>query len=349
MISPFGRLAFDTELEETDTEFGFIWIHVDGNYLLCTPDDQFKSVPEVVIDTLRAKSTEQPVEELIDEAVEKDAGAAETIREMYERGFLREGAPVERVHPPEDISLWPRVVGVGVLLCLTGVLWVDVLSALAGPIIENPLSYLLGPAIFAIPLILGAVAVHEFGHYYASWRQGVDPSFGASVINGVIPAVVTRTHGGWQLPRNRRMWNTLAGPTCGLVWTLGVFALYYTVLSHPGVAIAGIICFNLQFASLLPIYHGDGYLLMTDFLDEQNLRTRGLADLERRRPTWAAAYAALSYGVVIVAFFVNLVIGYLVGDVLGAAIVLCLTITIYLESRLGMFARLRNTLASLGG
>jgi hypothetical protein len=349
MFSFTERTPLETEVEKADTKYGFTWVSIDGTYRIRTPDKQFKEVPKVVIDTLRERSSDTSIEKLIAETAEQDADAADKLREMHEEGFIRDGAPVERVLPPDDIRLWHRALLVAVLLCLGGVLWVDALSTLAQPILDHPYQYLLDSVPLAIPLILCSVVVHEFGHYYAAWKQGLDPSFGASVINGVIPAVVTRTHGGWCLPRNRRMWNTLAGPAFGLVWTLGVFGAYNTVFPHPGLGLAGVICFNLQLFAVIPLFHGDGYLLMTDFLGERNVRTRGLDDLRNGRPTWQAAYAALSYGVVIIEFAVSLIVGYVLGDFWGAGIALCLTVAIYLESWLGIVDRLRATVPPFRG
>lgn len=347
---PFtDRTPLETEVEKTDTQYGFTWVTIDGTHRIRSPDDQFKQVPKVVIDTLKEKSADTSIGELIAETDEQDSGAAAVIREMYENDFIREDAPVERLLPPDDIRLWHRALGVASLLGLTGLLWVETASRLAQPFLDHPIHYLLNAAPVLIPLVVCSVVVHEFGHYYTAWKQGLNPSFGVSVINGVVPAVVTRTHGGWSLPRNRRLWNTLAGPTFGLVWTLGMFTLYYTLWPHPGVAVAALFCFNLQFAALNPLFHGDGYLLMTDLLDERNVRTRGITDLRERRPTWQAAYAAISYGFVIAGFFVDLVIGYLLGDFTGLGIVLIVTISIYAESRLNVVSRLRTVLPSSGG
>lgn len=349
MFSLTDRTTLETEVEQTDTRYGFTWVSTDGEYRIRSPDDTFKQVPKVVVDTLKERATDTSIDELIAETDQQDSGAAAILREMYENDFIREDTPVERVRPPDDIRLWHRALGVGVLLCLTAVLWVETASRLAQPFVDQPIHYLLTAVPAVLPLVVCSVVVHEFGHYYTAWRQGLNPSFGTSVINGVLPVIVTRTHGGWSLPRNQRMWNTLAGPTYGLVWTLVVFALYYTLLPYPGIAVAALLCFNLQFAALNPLFHGDGYLLLTDLLNERNIRTRGITDLRERRPTWRAAYAAVSYGFVVVAFLVNLVIGYVLGNVTGLAIVLCVTLAIYAESRLDVVGRLRTVLSPFGG
>lgn len=349
MFSLTDRTRLETKVEKTDTRYGFTWITIDGKYRIRTPDKQFKEVPKVVVDTLKEKASDTSIEELIAATAEQDAGAADVIREMHEEGFIREDAPVERVHPPDDIRIWHRALGVGVLLCVAGALWIETVSRVAGPIVDHPFQYLLDGVPVLIPVVFCSVVIHEVGHYYTAWRQGLNPSFGTSVINGVVPAVVTKTHGGWSLPRNRRMWNTLAGPAYGLVWTLGTFALYYAVWPHPGVAVAGLLCFNIQFAALNPLIHGDGYLLMTDLLDEQNVRTRGITDLRKRRPTWQAAYAAISYGFAIVGFVINLAVGYYVGDVLGSLIILCALVVIYAESKFNLVDRVRTGLSPFGG
>lgn len=346
---PIGEpTTLETVTELEDTRYGFTWVHVDGKHLLRTPDDQFKEVPVVVVETLRENAPDTSIAELIADTERRDAEAAAVLREMHEEGYVREGAPVERVIPPDDVRLWPRALGVGVLLCVAGVLFARTVLALAEPVAENPIRYLLGTVYLSIPLIVGSVAVHEYGHHRTARKQGLDPEFGVSVVNGVIPAVVTRTHAGWCLPRNRRMWNTLAGPAYGLVWTVAVFGLYFTVAPHPGIAIAGVMCFNLQFAALMPIFHGDGYLLLTDFFDARNLRTRGIADLKRGRPTWAATYVVLSYGLVIVHTVVNLVVGYFVGEMQGVAVIVVLAVSIYVGRYLGILERLRSLASPFG-
>lgn len=345
MFGSSGGTTLETEQESADTEYGFTWVHVDGNYLIRSPDDQFKEVPEVVIRTLKEKASELSIDELVAEVAGQDPAAGDVLREMRDGDYIREGAPVERVHPPDDIRLWPRALGVGLLVCVAGLLWFQTLTTMLETFIKEPFRYLVEVAVISVPLVVGSVVVHEYGHYRAASKQGLDPSIGFTVINGVFPAVVTRTNGGWALPRNRRMWNTLGGAALGFPWTIGVFALYYTVLPHPGIAVAGIISFNLEAATLIPIFHGDGYRLMTDLVGDHNVRTRGLSDLRNVRPSWAAAYALFSYGFAITVFAVQLVVGYKLGQFPGAVLILALVALIYAESRVGVVSQLRGNLA----
>jgi predicted transcriptional regulator len=347
MFSFIERTTLETEVEETDTQYGFTWIHVDNKYRLRTPEKQFKEVSRVVIDVLKEKSSDTPITELIAKTNEQDSEAANVLQKMHEKGFVREGAPIKRIRPPNDIRLWHRALGVALLLCLTGVLWLHALSTLVQPISGNSIRYLLDAVPIAIPLIFCSVVVHEFGHHHTAWKQGLDPSFGISVINGVIPTAVTRTHGGWCLPRNRRMWNTLAGPAYGLIWTFGIFALHYTVVPSQTLVFAGVFCFNLQMYALIPLFHGDGYLLMTDFLEQQNLRTQGIKDLQDRRVTWSATYAALSYGFAIIGLILSLLVGYHIGDGLGVGLTLGIIVAIYVESYFEILNRLRKVFSAI--
>lgn len=348
MLPLTDRITLETDVEESDTRFGFTWLRVDDEYRIRSPDNEFKQVREVIVDTLKERATDTPIEELLAEVDEHDAEAAGRLREMYEGDFIRDDAPVERVQPPEDIRLWHRALAVGVLLCATGALWVVTLSRLAQPFVDHPFRYLFEAIPVLIPVVLCSVVIHELGHYYVAWKQGLSPSFGTAVVNGVLPAIVTKTHGGWALPRNRRMWNTLAGPAFGLVWTLLVLLGYYTLVPHPGVAVAGVLCFNIQFMALNPLVHGDGYLIMTDLLGEQNVRTRGIAHLKQGRPTWLAAYAAASYGFVVVGLLVDAVLGYIVGEWAGSVFILGMSGAIYAESRYGFVGRLRTVISPFG-
>jgi hypothetical protein len=87
---------------------------------------------------------------------------------------------------------------------------------------------------------------------------------------------------------------------------------------------------------------------MTDFLGERNVRTRGITDLKERRPTWQAGYAAISYGFAIVGFVIELAVGYLVGDVMGSLVMLCIIGGIYAESQFDVVDRLRTVLSPTG-
>lgn len=303
--------------EETDTQFGFIWGVADDRYFLRTPDRQFRGVSEHVVETLREKATETSIDELIGDISEQRASAGAILREIHEEGFIREDAPVERLEPPEDIDLWPQLLLVATLISFAAGFWIHAISLLSEPAFDEPLGYLPETVVATAASLLVGTAIHEYGHHWAASRQGVQATLDFTVINGIVPAVVTRTNDSWALPRNRRMWVTFAGPVFGLGWTIGLFLLYHTLVAHPAVAIAALITFNAELSALIPVYHGDGYFVISDVLGRQDLRSRGLADLRDLRATWSAAYVVVSYGVVVGLFVANTVVLYLIGDYWG--------------------------------
>lgn len=312
------RNAPVTEVEQTGTKFGFTWTKVEGQYRLRSPENDFTDVPETVVETLRAHAEETPIEDLIAEISAQRSSAGRQLREMYEDGFIRDAAPIERIDPPADVPLWPQFLVTGFLALLVGVAWVRTYRGLDQDLLTGALPP-LDVLVVALPIVATSLAVHEYGHYWVAKRQGLDPSFGLSVINLVFPVLVTRTDGGWMLPRNRRIMITLAGPAVGLVFTGLVFGTHYAIVAHVGVAYGALTSYTLQLAALFPLFHGDGYLLLTDLLGRDNLRSHGITDLKARELTAASAYVVVSYGFVIVMLPVNVLIAFVVGDFQGAA------------------------------
>jgi len=327
------RLSADTltkTVEETDTQFGFIWGTIEDEYFLRTPDRQYKGVSRHVVETLRDEAPETPIDELIAQVEEQRSAAADILREMHEEGYIREDAPIERMVPPDDIELWPRLLASALLVLVVGAVWAYTITLLPGPAFDDPLGYAVEAAVMTAVVLAIALVVHEQGHYHTAARQGVEGTVSVSVVNGIVPAVITRTNDSWALPRNRRIWISLAGPMYGVAWTLAVFGIYYTVWPHPAVAIAGLLCFGNQLAPLFPIYHGDGYFIVSDVLGERNIRTRGLEHLKSARLSWSAAYVAVSYGLIIGLFVANLLIAFFVADWWGVAIMVMMLFVSFL-------------------
>ncbi|MFB6176471.1 MAG: hypothetical protein ABEI99_04890, partial [Halobaculum sp.] len=77
--------------EREDTQYGFTWTEVEGQYRLRSADGSFKEVSEVVVETLRERASDSSVTELIESVADQRAAAAQVLREMHEEGFIREG------------------------------------------------------------------------------------------------------------------------------------------------------------------------------------------------------------------------------------------------------------------
>jgi len=335
-------------VEETDTQFGFTWVDGDDEYFIRNPDDQFKRVSKTVIETLKRKASDTTVEELLAEVASERPEAAETIREFRDRDFIRMDAPVKRIDSPPDIAFWPRALGVGVLVVSLAALAYDTLMAAGLPESGAAHQYVWAVPL-VVPLLLISTGIHEFGHYRVARIQGLDPSFGISVKNGVVPAAVTRTHGGWALPCNRRRWITLAGPAYGLIWTAVLFGLARLFPGQKWLGLAAVACFITQLTPLFPLFHGDGYLLLVDTFDEANLKRRGKQSLRRGRFDGPALYVAVSYAFYIGLFALELFIALSVGAVSLKKVVVGVVIVLHIISKSDLPSRLRARLPRLPG
>lgn len=336
-------VGLEPTVEEVDTQFGFTWVDGQDEYFIRNPDDRFKRVSETVIRTLRQKASDTTVEDLHAEVASESPEAAATIREFHHEGFIRPEKPVERIDSPPDIALWPRALGVGIsVVSLAGMAY-DTLTAVGLPAPGD-----FQGQVWTVPLVvcllLISTAIHEFGHYRVARAQGLDPSFGLSVKNGVIPVAVTRTHGGWALPRNRRRWITLAGPAYGLVWVAVLFGLSGFFPRQEWLSLAAVACFGAQLTPLFPLFHGDGYLLMVDTLNKPNLKTRGKRSLRQGRFDSAALYVVVSYGVYLALFAIEMIVAILVGDLRWVVIVIGVLTSFYIVSKTTVLTRFTTRL-----
>ncbi len=147
------------------------------------------------------------------------------------------------------------------------------------------------------PIALGSIVVHELGHALACKAYGVRTTF---LGVGIYPPFVT----GWsrpvqhewsRLPRGPRVVTILMGPAQSiviaalgsLVWA---FAQPASALANLGLLVAVVASFS-TIPTLLPIFNGDGYLLLTELCRTPSLREqswRFVRDAVRGRSGWIA-------------------------------------------------------------
>lgn len=307
----------ETVHPESDT--GFTFIRGDKFAVLKHPDGGVKKVPERFVDDLARVGSSSA------EVAEFPADFRETVDQLREEGYIYRG-PVTELYRPE-FSVVPRLALAAVLFTpyvLVAGAEVDRLIAVLSSTSERPplWLFLYGPLV-----MLPTVVAHEWGHYREAGKH-VPVSFGIGTINGLIPAFKTYTTETWLLSPAHRMWVNLAGVTYQSVATMPVVALYYldTAPPLPGfeetlpwllvVYIFGAVTFTLN-----PIYHGDGYLIMTDLLGEYNIRKKARRAYRERTLNMYAVYGFVSYGLVNVykllsSLLTLLVWGWVVGGVL---------------------------------
>lgn len=274
----------DERIDRPDPELGFTWIRTDESYYIRSDDGDLKRVSDAAFALLeRIAAGEIAVDELDDET--------RAMITQLEGEYLRPGEPVVELSPPDDIALWPRALA---FLALAAV-------GLFATIREWPelgrLGELLDPislSLFAV-LLAGSLVVHEFGHYVGS-REYVDASLGFRTVNGVIPAFVMDTTEAWTLPKNRRRWINLAGPTFGLATLCPLLAVHH--LAFPDSVVLSVLIVNVFLQNVLalnPFVHGDGYFLLMDTFGLVNFRERGREDFRSGKLTKASAYVVASY------------------------------------------------------
>jgi hypothetical protein len=302
------------------SETGVTFVRGDDFAILKHPDGGVKKIPEQFVDDLvRVSRGAARVDEF-----PPDFGA--TVEQLRSEGYIYRGPTVE-IHRPAFsvlpyacltlLSLVPYV--------LVAILEFDVLVTVVGSPTEQPPLWVLlyGPVV-----MLPTVAIHEWGHFREAGRY-VPVSFGLGTINGLVPAFKTYTTETWLLSRQHRMWVNLSGITYQSIALLPLAGVYYldVGLPLPGFEasvpwlLIGYIVGTVTFV-LNPVYHGDGYLVMTDLLGEHNIRKKAKRAYKERTVNLYAVYGFLSYGLVNVYMVVSSVITLLVwGWVVGSILV----------------------------
>lgn len=276
----------EERIERENTKIGYVWANVGEDYYLRNGDNDLKRISANMF---------RLVELLADDEIMKDeldGKALQLVEQLEAEGYISPNAPVIQLVQPDDVPILPQA-GLFVVLLGLGVYaavlqWKELGPALGMKTTDQLL--LLGG------LVIVSIVIHEMGHYLAG-RTHLDPSLRLGTVNGVIPAVITDTTGGWMLPRNRRLWISLGGPLVELVWMVGVLAVHYFLL--PDSVVLGalvVIIVGQVVASINPLIHGDGYWFLMDALRIKSLRSRGIDDLRKFEPTLAAGYVLLSYG-----------------------------------------------------
>lgn len=258
--------------------FGYTWGETDGTIWLRNDEGDYKRVEPAFLDPLEALARGEADPDAVDPRV------LEAVDLLAAEGYLEPGGEIRRLETPDDVRLWPRLLVVGALTLALAVLVAVQWDAIWSP----PGS--VGSTLVVAPFFVVATLLHELGHY-AAGRPYFDPSIRFGRLNGVIPAIITRTGDAWQCPRNVRLWISLAGPVVDVVVTLG---LAVALLLKPTYAALGTLIL-IQFFRLLfvlnPLIDGDGYWLLVDLFGTHNLRQHAFRDLKRANPTPKAAFA----------------------------------------------------------
>ena len=276
--------------------FGFGWGETDGLVWLRDDDGNYKRVDPTLLADLRALAAG---ERATSDLSEKKRTAVAHLREA---GYLEPGDTVTEYETPPAVTLWPRLLAFGVAFALLTA-YVGYRLLFAGMPVSTGTTRsigLLANLVLAVPVFVGLALVHEAGHYLAA-RPYFRPSVDLTMLNGVFPALVTRTNDAWRCPRSVRVWISLAGPLfdCLQCLVLAALSLFVFPASYL-LAVVPVFEYVRLLFSLNPFVRGDGYWMVVDWFGATNLHTRGLRDLKNLNPSLGALYATVSVTVTVV-------------------------------------------------
>lgn len=293
--------------ESIDDGFGYTWGQTDDVVWLRNDDGDYKRVDPEFLKILRAVDAGDR------DLADLEPAARRAVETLLEEGYLEPGGEVERIETPDPIALRPRLLAFGVVFALLTafVVW-QLLDPFGGARAPDTVD-LVRQLVVGSVLFLGMAVVHEAGHYVVASRY-FEPTVRPTLMNGFVPALVTRTTGAWSCPASVRIWISLAGPFVDATATLALGVGAVTVLPG-GQLLAGFVVIEyvrILFA-LNPLLRGDGYWILVDGFGLTNLHTRGRRDLRARRPTWPAAYAVASsiFSVALLGVMVYVLSGFL--------------------------------------
>lgn len=318
-----------------ESETAFTYYRGADLTVLKNPDGGVKKISERFLeDLLRVAVEEKTISEY-----PSDFG--EQVAALRAENYIYDGEVVKLSRP--EFSLLPYlavfVVAFSPYVYVAGSVTDKLVAVLTSVSVHPPvLVFVYGPLV-----MLPTVAVHEYGHYREAGKH-VPVSFGLGTINGLVPAFKTYTTETWVLSRAHRIWINLAGLTYQSLVLLPLVGMYHFGVSPPLPGfepvvpwlLVGYIATSLCFV-LNPLYHGDGYLIMTDALGTYNLRTRAKDEYRNGNVNLYSLYALLSYGLVNAYTLGNMLLTLVVwGLVIGPVLVAISLLFIYIEFSEGM-------------
>lgn len=292
------------------TAVGFTWGETDGLHWLRRPDGQYKRVESGFLETLRDLAAGDR------SATTLSADERTAVELLADEGYLHPDAAVSRLETPDPIALRPRLFAfVAAFVALSGyVAYRLLVSGTTIPTVATADVDVLSRLVVVLPVFLVLSLVHEAGHYHAA-SSYFDTSVEFSMLNGVFPAIVTKTNDAWRCPRSVRIWINLAGPFVDCCQCLVLAAASLVLFPESRLlALVPVFQYLRILFSLNPLIRGDGYWMLVDWFGATNLHSRGLRDLKNARPTARAAYAVGSgaftvLGGLLMVFFVGRLVG----------------------------------------
>ncbi len=194
---------------------------------------------------------------------------------------------INRKIKQDDISLAPFLM----LLLLVAFIQVDYFSNYAKTFLLDRWYESLVVGLVAV----AAVFFHEAGHYLVAKKYfGFKPKYGFTFLF-IFPAVYVDTHVAWTLPRNKRLLINASGVLADmLVNTMLIIFVAVNRKYEYFVTPLLIMQYTRLTIVLNPLFSGDGYWLLSDFVKAVNLRKTSIQNLIRLRLNLYSLFGLLS-------------------------------------------------------
>lgn len=135
-------------------------------------------------------------------------------------------------------------------------------------------------SLLILTLVYASMFVHELGHATAAYKYGIDVGkIGVGIYLAYFVFFIDMTNI-WKLDRNKRIENDLSGVYFQLVFIIPLY-IVYIITSNISLLYAVIIIFFTSAMNLIPFLKMDGYWLLSDYLNIQNVQIKAFHSIQQ--------------------------------------------------------------------
>lgn len=159
------------------------------------------------------------------------------------------------------------------LVCICTIHAISILLSYTGNVFDEMNSLLI------LLLVYISMLIHELGHATAAYRYGVNVGklgIGLYLMYFVFFIDMTNT---WRLDKNKRIVNDLSGIYFQLAMIIPIY-ISYILTNNISLLYAIFVILLAALMNLMPFLRMDGYWLLTDFLNMQNVQVRVIESIK---------------------------------------------------------------------
>jgi|GEM_PF-4220230 len=186
--------------------------------------------------------------------------------------------------------------------------------------------------------VMGTIMIHELGHGLTCRRFGGECREIGFLFMFMNPCMYANVNDAWLFEeRKHRLYVTFAG--CYAEFLLGFVSVYIWFFTQPGsminvltFQIVIVAFFSAIFMNFNPLMKFDGYFALSDYLEMPNLRDRSKdyvkyvistkifrLDREAEEATWQEKKILFTYGVLMIIYLINVMLG--LGVMIGGMLI----------------------------